>query len=479
MTLPGHSVVIGERAAAPTSAGSTANGFMVGIAERGPTDKAVAVISLADAVDTFGERISGYPTLYDSLDVAFREGATLIYVGRAVGAGAKASSAELEDSEGKKVILLSATSEGEWGNKLKVEVELKEETVTITVKEEGTTVESSPALDSIAAIVSWAEIQSAYLTAETKEAGKLPKKQTVELKGGLDENAKVETTQIENALDLFSKDLGPGQVAAPSFTTEAIHKAILTHCDANNRRALLDDDTDDAETLVSDSTALRSATGSRYGSMWAPHAVIPGLTKSTHRTVPYSAVQMGLIARAEAEGYNPNQAAAGKRGRCRYVIGLSQTYTDAQREELNDGGVSVAITIRGVPTSYGNRTLTNPTTDEDWLSFSASRLVMGVAAKADEVLENYDFEQIDGHGYVFKRLAGDLAGSACLPYYLADALYGQTPEEAFSVNTGPDVNTPTTIANEEIRAQIAIRVSRTGEMLVTEVVKVPTTESLL
>ena len=98
---------------------------------------------------------------------------------------------------------------------------------------------------------------------------------------------------------------------------------------------------------------------------------------------------------------------------------------------------------------------------------------MAACALTELVLENYDFEIIDGHGYVFKDLQAAVVGEACMPLYQANALYGQTPEEAFSVNTGPDVNTPQSIAAEEIKVQLAIDVSPTAKNLVAEVVKVP------
>lgn len=479
MTLPGHKVIIGERAAAPGAAPSTANGFMVGITEKGPSDEALPIVSLADFAAKYGGRVTGYPTLYDSIDAAFREGASMIYVGRSIGNGALRAKAELVDSGGKKVVKLKAESEGAWGNSLKVKVTLAEAKVKIEVLLSGTVVETVSDLASIEAIVNWANLVSVYLDAETGEAGEAtPKTQEVELKEGKDENAKVEQAQVEAALNLFNRDLGPGQVAAPGFQTEALHKAILKHADATNRRALLDLSEDTKAALTARGVLLRAQTGARYGALLAPHAIIPGLTKSTTRTVPYSAIQMGIIARCEAEGYSPGDAAAGKRGVCRYATGLTAAYTDAEREELNGSGVTVAILKRGVPETYGNRTLTNPSTDGDWASFAASRVVMGVAAKADLVMEDYDFRQIDGHGYVFHDLAADLSGRACMPYYMMNALYGQTPEEAFNVNTGPDVNTPATIAAEELKAQIAIRTSRTGEVLTVEIVKVPTTENL-
>lgn len=473
-------MTIGDRAASPIAAASTSNGFVVGICQKGSTTQPIKAISLADAVNRIGERMTANPFLFDAIDCAFREGASVVYIGRAVGAEAATGKAEAVDAAGKKTLKVLAKSPGEWGNNLKAEIALSAGAITITVKLNGTVVEVSPALGTNAEVVEWAK-GSEYLTVEDISAGEGAgdaKTQTLTLAGGKDDIAGVSTAQIETALGVLTKDLGPGQVAAPGFTTEAIHKALLTHASATNRRALLDDpiETTAAE-LVSHATALRGATA-RFGAIFGSWAVVPGVSLGTFRKVPYSGIQMGLIARSEAEGNNPNRAAAGPRGKSKYATGLVTTFTDAQRAELDQAGVIASILVRGVVTTYGNVTLVNQTSEPNWKSFSASRLVMGVAAKASEVLESYDFEQIDGRGYIFKKLQGDLSGAACMPFFLDNALYGQTPEEAFFVNTGPDVNTPTSIAAEEVKAQIGIRVSPTAAFLEVEVVKVPTTESL-
>lgn len=477
---PGHTVTIGDRAASPIAAASTSNGFLVGVCQKGPTTTPIKAISLADAIDSIGERLSANPFLFDAIDCAFREGASVIYIARAVGAETKTASVKAVDASSKKTLEFLAKSPGEWGNSLKVEITLSGGKITITVKLSGTVVETSPALDTNAEAVEWGK-SSEYLTIVDISSGETAgdaKTQTVELKEGKDDATGVGTTQLETALGTLTKDLGPGQIAAPGFTTEAIHKALLTHAAANNRRALLDDPVETtASELVSHATALRGATA-RFGALLASWVTVPGVSLGTTRKVPYSGIQMGLIARSEAEGNNPNRAAAGPRGKSKYATGLVTLFSDAQRSELDSAGVIASILVRGIVTTYGNVTLVNQTTEPNWKSFSASRLVMGVAAKASEVLESYDFEQIDGHGYVFKKLQGDLSGAACMPYYLDNALYGQTPAEAFFVNTGPDVNTPTTIAAEQIKAQIGVRVSPTASFLEVEVVKVPTTESL-
>lgn len=478
---PGHVVTIGERAASPIAAASTSNGFLVGVCERGSVTEPIKTISLADAVDRIGDRVAASPHLYDAIDCAFREGASVVYVGRAVGAEADTAEATAEDGEGKDTLLFTAKSPGAWGNGLKLKLTLAGGNVTIVVEEDGAVVESSPALGTNPEIVEWAKgsayIDAKDISAENESAGDA-KTQTLEMAGGKDDVAGVSTTQIEAALDTFTRDLGPGQVAAPGFTTEAIHKALLTHAGETNRRALLDDPAEStAAELVSHATVLRGATA-KFGCLLGSWAIVPGVSIGTSRKVPYSGIQMGLIARSEAEGNNPNRAAAGPRGTSRYATGLVTTFTDAEREDLQEAGVIPAILVRGVVTTFGNVTLVNQTTEPNWQSFSASRLVMAVAAAAGEVLESYDFEQIDGRGYIFKQLQGDLSGAACMPFYLDNALYGQTPEDAFFVNTGPDVNTPTSIAAEEVKAQIGIRVSPSATFLEVEVVKVPTTEAL-
>lgn len=478
MPAPGHVVSIGDRAASPVAAASTSNGFLVGVSERGSVDEPIKAISLADAVDKIGARQSANPYLYDALDCAFREGASVVYIARAVGAESDTAEQDAVDAEGKTAFTVAARSPGDWGNDLTVAITLSGGSVTLVVKEDGTTVETSPALGTNAEVVEWGK-SSPYVTVTIGEAeAGDAKTQTLELEGGKDDVAGVGTTQIETALDTLTNDLGPGQVAAPGFTTEAIHKALLEHAAATNRRALLDDPVETTKSeLLSHAGALRGPVA-RYGALLASWAYVPGVSLGTTRKVPYSGLQMGIIARSEAEGNNPNRAAAGPRGKSRYATGLVTTFTDAERGELDEGGVIASILVRGVVTTYGNVTLVNQTTEPNWKSFSASRLVMGVAAAASAILESYDFEQIDGHGYVFKKLQGDLSGGACMPFYLDNALYGTTPAEAFFVNTGPDVNTPGSIANEEIKAQIGIRVSPTASFLEVEVVKVPTTESL-
>lgn len=480
MTAPGHRVILGERPASPFSSAGPATGFLAGIAKKGSTVAPTLVVSLSDFITKCGERNSVYPQVYDGVEAAFQEGARQIYIARVIGESAVTASGDIVDGSAKKVLKATATSPGEWANTITLDVTLTGEELAIVVKLGGTVVESFAGMTGNAGAIAYVNANSQYIRLAANEAGSNAKSQTgVEVKGGKDELASANNKQLGIALETLTRDLGPGQLAAPGFIAEAEHKTMVAHCVANNRRALLDyPDTAEASATAALSSALRTLPekGARYAQGLAPWAIIPGLTTGTFRTIPYSGVQMGLIARAEAEGNSAGDAVAGNLGVARFAVGLSQAYTDAQRDTLNSAGVSCAIVRKGQVKTYGNRTLVNPVTEPDWKSFAASRVIMAIAALADGVMEDYDFATIDGQGYVFRQLAGDLGGRACAPLFAAGALYGATPGDAYQVNTGPDVNTPATIANEEIRAQIAARVSPSGEVLVTEVVKVRITE---
>ena len=57
------------------------------------------------------------------------------------------------------------------------------------------------------------------------------------------------------------------------------------------------------------------------------------------------------------------------------------------------------------------------------------------------------------------------------------ALYGDQPEDAFSVDT-TSVNTTATIANGEVHAIVRVRVSPPGEWVVIEIQKTPLAQSV-
>jgi hypothetical protein len=464
--MPRPGVTVELAADAPTGAPVLDSGqaFFTGVAERGP-GRAVKVRSAAEYEAAFGAR-SGGSLLYDSVGAYFAEGGATLYVSRITGpAAVTATGAALP-------FTATAASPGAWGNTLKVRYEepaAATGSLQVVVEYDGSDVERSPAYPagSPQSAAAWAEnsdyVRLAYTTGTWAEAA------AVSLSGGADDNT-VDADSIEAALARFEYALGPGQVAAPGLMTTAVQDALLEHVDTTRRVALLDaPDSPDALVLAAAAATVRQDPAAKYAALFAPWAIYPGPAGGITVSVPYTAVQAGLLARLDAATQNPNLAAAGVNGIARGALALTQTYTDTERETLNEAGVTVAVLKYGTIRTYGARSTAGPA-DLTWLWFGGAREVMAIAHQADAIGENYVLQQIDGRGVLFASFNADLKGML-LEHYGRGALYGATPEEAFSVNTGAGVNTPETIANGEVHATIRVKTSPTAEWVHVVVVK--------
>jgi hypothetical protein len=275
---------------------------------------------------------------------------------------------------------------------------------------------------------------------------------------------------VEAALDLFTYELGPGQVCAPGLSAVDEQTAVLAHVDATHRCALLDLAPGDAAELDAAVSALYALPGVRFAAALAPAISYPIADVGTVVDVPFSTIQAGLIAKSDLRG-NPNTAAAGVNGVHRMSVALATDYTDDERETLNEAGVTLAKLVYGDVRTYGARTAAGAD-DTTWLWFPNSRVVMTVAHRADAIAQNYLFRQIDGRRKLFAAMEAELA-AMLLDLYMIGALYGDSPADAFSVDTGPQVNTIDTIANGEVHAVIRLKTSPSAEWVVVEVVKLP------
>jgi hypothetical protein len=276
---------------------------------------------------------------------------------------------------------------------------------------------------------------------------------------------------VATALALFPYELGPGQVCAPGLTDPLIHAEVLEHIDATHRCALLDLAPGTPAEVQAAAEALYATPGARFAAALAPTITYPSsLAAPATSDVPYSGVQAGMIARVDLLA-NPNQPAAGINGVSRLALGITETYTDDEREALNEAGVTLAKVLYGNVRTYGARTVAGPD-DTNWLWFANSRVVMAVTHESDAIAQTYLFRQIDGRRQLFASFEAELR-AMLLRFYAAGALYGATPGEAFTVDTGSSVNTTETIAAGEVHAVIQVKTSPTAEWVQINVVKVP------
>lgn len=521
MSRPG--VEIYSSASAPPQGvpTDTSVAFIVGEALQGPADHATRLTSLDDFTRVYGARIPGIES-YDAVDAYFHEGGTTAYFMR-LADGAVAAEADAAVIVAGNTV--SATSPGAWGNTLELDVVLAPAGVTTqatpdnpdggeaprkrkakaperptselltypeaeaagdtflaTVKFGGKIVQTSRPLETRRDLSTFVQ-QADYVTLDGPDNDDPLAAGTATLAGGTDGTMPVDGPSLVDALALIPTELGPGQLLAPGRFDFATHAALLSHCGANdgenNRVALCDaGPTDDADACISLAANLRGVDEDRYGSLWAPWATIPGIAPGTSRTVPWSAVQAALCARNDAAG-NANQAAAGSWGEAVYATGLTNTFTKAEMETMLYGGVDTARTVYGSVQAYAFRTLVDPAGPRaGWRELNHARLNMAIVANAEVVGQDFVFSQLDGRGHTIKAYEGDLLGMLG-SFYDDDALFGDTPDDAYTVNTGPAVNTLANLADGVLKAVLSVRMSPHAELVQIYIVKQDITVALV
>lgn len=472
--LPG--VIYEEQESAGISAPplDTATAFIAGLSEKGPTDRPVFCSTLPQAESLLGGEVA-YGWLWWAAKLFPPEGGAGAWFQRVVGPGAKVSTVKLTDGS-KDTLQVDAVSAGAWGDDIDVKTEVGGGNVTYSVIYKGITVEMSPALGTNAEAVAWA-LNSEYVRF-TDLGGADPTAQTGNLAGGDDDRANITDEQRKAALALFTADLGPGQVLFPGATTTAMYTALLEHAESHNRVAILDGaDTATVGTLTGAAATLRAlGKPARCGGLFAPWHVVPGPAPGTEKTVPPSIIQAALIARRDVATLNPkvgignpNDPAAGageEAGVSRTAMGLSQeAWIDTQLLTLLDAGVNVIRFLYGRAVTYGYRTLTNPVTDDLNLRLNNRRVDMTIKASAKVIGEEFDFRNIDGRGRRLAKFGAELSSRVLMPLWEVEALFGDEPSDAYSVDTGEQVNPLKQLAEGRAEAVITAKRSPYAEQV--------------
>lgn len=482
-----------------------ATGFMTAVCERGPAAPTIST-SLAD-----WEALHGGVTAdgdgHVAADAFFRAGGKKLVTRRVMGAAKATATLNLFDASGSVApgdvsLVVSASSPGEWANGatggLKVEVETGGVTsgyFVLIVKLNDVEVERSPELVDRDAAVAWGAT-SDYIRIALGASAEDPRDAAAaSLAGGASDHAGIVEADWTAALAGLPLDLGPGFVAAPGHTTTAGHTALFEHAGANDRVAIADTaNSAVVATLAGAGTAQRAAVDAPKGGVFGPWLTIEGTTSTTTRRCPASAVVMGMLCGAIANGASPGDAIAGeKRGQLpNFVLGAragDPEYDPTQNawagdaddptsdlNVLHSAGVNVIRRVGGKLQIMGYRTPADETTDEEWVDLAGVALLQRTSAQMRAMLRRNQFDKIDARGKFAKLLEGQ--GIAILqPYYRDDYLYGETEDEAFVVDA-VNVNTPQTAAAREGHIAWAMKTSPTAERMIGNRIKVRTEGSV-
>jgi hypothetical protein len=283
------------------------------------------------------------------------------------------------------------------------------------------------------------------------------------------------TTEVNNALALFTANFGHGQVAAPYETPGTTAWTKLRAHAVNMRRFALYD------VALADDTAAELTTAGgglidndEYGMCVGPWANIPapaGTIGGGSRQVPASAAVAALIARADALG-NPNRAAAGRDFPLQYVDSFVYTPTDDELSNLLNAGVNLFVDRFGVLQLEGFQTNLAQNVDNPFWQANASRARMWLVARAESLGQTYRFKPITVS--LLRKLTHDL-DSLCLELWGVDGLYGETAAEAFATDASATINSDSSVAQGDIHAVVEAKFSMHTKRVLIDLVSIPIT----
>lgn len=492
-TAPGTTVRVAVAAGGAGSPAATATAFFAGIADRGPVGVLIPVIDPVDYTAKCGGRSSTAAVLSDAVEVAFGEGTSTAYVSRVVGPDPVTGTLSLDDTAAEPIptLKVDAAWPGADSANLSIRITAGGAAGTFTLAVfDATLSTSAPAelyqdLPDVPTAVAQINGASDLIVvtdlastspAETRNPAVIT---ATALSAGTDDRANATDTQWTTAISVCGDpQYGPGIILAPGRTATATHAALQAAALASSRVAYLDTaDLPSAGSITTAAATDAASPGLDYpgdlGLMFGPWVQIPPAPgSSTPRYAPGSAFAAGRTADADAASGHSNTAPMGRNGTAQYAVGVHGPLSEADRATVNGRqgttGASVIRQTLAEPCQlYGFRTVSaNP----DSYFGATIRQTLLVKHLAAAIGDNYVGHQIDGRGHVFADIAGDIT-AMLLGFYNLDALYGATPAAAFGVDTGPTVNTPSTIAQGLIKARVWFVPSPTGERVVLDLIR--------
>lgn len=411
--------------------------FVLGATQKGPVDRAVQIGGMAAYQQIFGDRAGG-TDMFDTVEVAFKEGLASAWVVRLAGPAAAASTKAVS------TLTVTATSPGAWGDA--ITAGWTDATNILTVN--GV---AYPAPD-LATLQSALRLGVNGVPAPVTVTGTLPTTDVASgaLTGGTDD---VGNAVLATKLGLFSEDLGDGAVTVVGKTAAQAGAALATHCQATDRQGLIP--AVSGSTLAQALVELVSLTDPSLNLLW------PDVTIGDHKYNPAGAA-LGWRARAMATGNPAATPIFAAHGTARFVTGVLTDITDTDWKTANAAGLSVIRTIRGQVRLAGWRSVAAPNSVLNLQGANYRDLIDRVRSGAQRIADDFVGTNPDGRGLSLQLYSGALSGFLA-KLRDAGAFTAGDNDPGYSVDVGPSVNPPEQIAAGLIRARVAFRAVGTAE----------------
>lgn len=461
--------------------------FIVGLAERGPSDTATLIQSIAEYEDVYGEYESDSYT-HPLVESFFEEGGTQCYVARTVGAAATTGSLTLQSSASVNLMTLTANGPGAWSADVDVEVEQPSGTtfkINIYYNNDlkYTTGTVSTVSQAVGRINSSA-VATRYVSASVVATSAIPAVLAATALGaGDDDRASVADADYADALDLFVEAYGTGAVVCADSSSDNMSASLVTHANAYNRVALLYGPVGDTPTNIKAmALTIQAADHAEHAALFYPWVVTPTSISGVTRTIPPVGYVAGVRARAH-NGTGPHAPYAGLVSSARFVLGTSSEVTKTIGEDLDEGYVNALRTIQNTVRIYGARSLSADT--DNFRYITQQDVVNSIVAAANASLEDLVFTPIDARGAVFAGVESRLL-AICANMRDIGALYpafnpatGVQLDPGFTVKCDRSINPVSQLQEGTVKARMGIRVSAVGDRIEIDIIKSNLTASVV
>lgn len=450
--------------------------FVAGMAQRGPTGTAVLVRGIADFEGVYGDR-TAYSYLHDTVKTFFEEGGEQAYISRVVGPAATSGFVVVRDRAGSPTDTLrfEAASAGAWSSDLKVVVSDGNTagTVRVIVNLGTQQVESFNNLASPAAVASAFQdslfVKVTDLGSVSAAPQNLPAVGTYSITAGVDDRAAVTAAQYATALDAFVLGYGSGAVSIPGMGV-AVHTALIDHARENRRIALL---SHDVTASIAELSSVAGNLNSDAAGLFAPWVRVSDGAGGT-RPIPPEGFAAGARARAHQQ-FGAWRVPAGAVAISSSLSGTEVEYTGAEANRLDEAKVSVIRRISNTTRLYGWRSLSQDVSNFGYLN--GRDLLNYLTVRAEAELEQFVFAPVDGKGQLLAQMEGVLTGIV-EPIRNAGGLYenyddaGELIDPGYLIETGSSINSTASLARNEVKARMSVRVSPNAALVNLTIVKV-------
>lgn len=513
ISTPGVQVNVSERAGVRGAASISGTIFALVDLPGGPTT-VQTLTSVKDFYSAFAAAGNPAAPLFDTeveagVRTAFAEGAPLMYMLRATGSTPVVADAILPNAATghADAMTLCAKDAGEYGNKLAWQVDNGTDSgfrLMIGWNAGGDEdIDFVDVYDNQASVTACAAAITAngaglVSVVSFTTGGSVVLQQGVggEFSGGDSGVDDIDADRMTALLAGFSADLGPGMFVMDSLLYDTfgdveggVFEALGRHLAANDRFAYLHSDPSNGVSALMNQGDVQALVPGLVDpgdvfTMVAPWVAIPAaapLVAGPVAACPPAWWLAGCQARTDAAVGHANQPAMGVFGDARYAIGLigldgapadGDVFSEADIASADQGPGDNGIIMIRSSKAHPCRAMGARTLSLSELSYFLGnvRMTQLLRYRCHAIADNYVGRMIDGRGLVFHDLAGELT-SMLTSYYDLNALFGKTAQDAFGVDIGDTVNTPSTIAAGEIHAAAWFVASPTGQRVVIDLVR--------